>query len=214
MRNHGSVGLQRDPNDVQCGREIDRMFSHYVNIQYARVVVSKFDDEEYEPGIKLQPKLQATIEKKFPDIVRSIIHLYHYDIHNMQTRNNFEAQLSALRVSYLCKDFNLKTFRRKVFNLNRNREIARNILDLLVAVKNAATDILYRVLDDMTAAAESLKLKSVSTRNDHCRRVIKTMDELDELHVYAQTCIDEIYWAHSMKPTQQFKKSSWFALTN
>lgn len=220
MRNHGggAAGLQRDPNDVQCGREIDRMFGHYMNVEYAKLVIKCRESAEYEPGVSLRTKFQMTFERILPEVVRSMIHLQIYDIRNLQENVNIERQLSELRVAYLCNDFNLQSFRRRVFNLNRNVEINRNLLDLLVAVKNAATDILYRILDDMKDTASKLKLcpskYEIEKQNASYRRMIDTVKELDELHKYAETCVEEIYWSHSMKPVHQFRKASWFALTN
>jgi len=219
MRNHGggAAGLQRDPNDVQCGREIDRMFGHYMNVEYAKLVVKCRESAEYEPGVSLRTKFQMTFERTLREVVRSM-HLQLYDIRNLQDHVNIERQLSELRVAYLCNDFNLTSFRRRVFNLHRNVEINRNLLDLLVAVKNAATDILYRILNDMKETISKLKTNpskdEVAKQNADYRRMIDTVKELDELHKYAETCVEEIYWSHSMKPVHQFRKASWFALTN
>ena len=173
---------------------------------------------EYCPGVNLMVKFQSTFDRVVPEIIRSLIHLRHYDIREFQDASNVEPKVADLRVSYLCKDFNLQSFRRRVFNLHRSAEISRNVLDLLVAVQNAATDILYRVLDCINQSIARITpkpkpdAKDIASQDADYITILRTLEELDELHTYAQRCIEEIYWAHSMKPVHQFRKQSWFAL--
>lgn len=216
MRNRGAGGgggLQRDPHDVQCGREVDRAFISATNAQYARILVKCKDD-------MVRVSLHAFFEKQFPELARSLIHLRHYDIRHFQEEADTEQRGAALRVGYLCKDFNTMSFRRRVFNLNKTGEISRNILDLLVAVQNAAADILYRAHRQMTDLASYFerisRQENVQAINQvqAYRDILSTTSELTELHNYAQTCLEEVYWTHSASPAHSFKKSSWFALTN
>ncbi len=217
----GGVGLRRDPNDVQCGREIDRHFAYHINAQSSKIMTMCKHGAglgEYCPGVNLMVKFQSTFDRVVPEIIRSLIHLRHYDIREFQDASNVEPKVADLRVSYLCKDFNLQSFRRRVFNLHRSAEISRNVLDLLVAVQNAATDILYRVLDCINQSIARITpkpkpdAKDIASQDADYITILRTLEELDELHTYAQRCIEEIYWAHSMKPVHQFRKQSWFAL--
>jgi hypothetical protein len=216
MRNRGAGGgggLQRDPQDVQCGREVDRTFTYAMSAQYARLVI-KCKDET------VRASLQTFFEKQFPELARSLIHLRHYDIRHFQEEADTEQRGAALRVGYLCKDFNTTSFRRRVFNLNKTGEISRNIMDLLVAVQNAAADILYRAhkqMTDLTSYFDRICMREKVEPIDEMqayRAILSTLSELTELHNYAQTCLEEVYWTHSASPTHSFKKSSWFALTN
>jgi hypothetical protein len=98
-------------------------------------------------------------------------------------------------------------------------------MDLLVAVQNAAADILYRAqrqMTDLGSYFERVLFERVSKREkvqaidetQAYRDLLSTFSELTELHNYAQTCLEEVYWTHSTSPAHSFKKSSWFALTN
>jgi hypothetical protein len=212
MRNHGG-GLQRDPQDVQCGREVDRAFSYTMNAQYNRLIIRCKDEA-------VQASFHSFFEKQFPELARSLIHLRHYDIRHFQEEADTEQRGSVLRVGYLCKDFNTTSFRRRVFNLNKTGEISRNIMDLLVAVQNAAADIMYRAHKQMTdlgsyfeRVSKREKVEPIDETQAY-RDILSTFSELTELHNYAQTCLEEVYWTHSTSPSHTFKKSSWFALTN
>ena len=215
MRNRGAGGgggLQRDPQDVQCGREVDRAFTYTMSANYTRL--AKCKDET------VRESLDTFFQKQFPDLGRSLIHLRHYDIRHFQEEADTEQRGASLRVGFLCKDFSTTSFRRRVFNLNKTGEISRNIMDLLVAVQNAAADILYRAHKQMTdlgsyfeRVSKREKVHAIDETQAY-RDLLSTFSELTELHNYAQTCLEEVYWTHSTSPAHSFKKSSWFALTN
>ena len=215
MRNRGAGGgggLQRDPQDVQCGREVDRAFTYTMSANYTRL--AKCKDET------VRESLDTFFQKQFPDLGRSLIHLRHYDIRHFQEEADTEQRGASLRVGFLCKDFSTTSFRRRVFNLNKTGEISRNIMDLLVAVQNAAADILYRAQRQMTdlgsyfeRVSKREKVHAIDETQAY-RDLLSTFSELTELHNYAQTCLEEVYWTHSTSPAHSFKKSSWFALTN
>ena len=215
MRNRGAGGgggLQRDPQDVQCGREVDRAFTYTMSANYTRL--AKCKDET------VRESLDTFFQKQFPDLGRSLIHLRHYDIRHFQEEADTEQRGASLRVGFLCKDFSTTSFRRRVFNLNKTGEISRNIMDLLVAVQNAAADILYRAHKQMTdlgsyfeRVSKREKVHAIDETQAY-REILSTASELTELHNYAQTCLEEVYWTHSSSPAHTFNKSSWFALTN
>ena len=212
MRNRGE--LERDPQDVQCGREIDRGFIYQMSSKYAKLLVRC-------PSTEIQEKMQEVFDKKFPEIARSLLHLRLNDIPRFQTYADTEPRVAELRVAYLCKDFDMSSFRRRVFKLNQAGEVSRNILDLLVAVQNASTDILYRALDTMSDLVlrsdngKSCVKMSAEVKVGKYRDILHTMAELDELHKYATTCIDELYWTHSMSTgVNKYRFTSWFALSN
>ena len=207
MRTHGE--LERDPQDVQCGREIDRGFMYQTNLKYAKLLT--------RCPIEIRGQFETVFQKDFPEIARSLLHLRLNDIPTFQRNADIEARVSLLRVGYLCKDFDMQSLRRRVFKLHQTGEVSRNILDLLAAVQNASTDILYRALSEMTETAEFVSRLSF----DDCtgdklikyRSILETMGELNELHKYAETCLSEIYWTHSISTGHRFRPSTWFALT-
>ena len=204
MRTQGN--LDRDPQDVQCGREIDRGFIYQTNLKYAKLL-TKCPTEVRQP-------FETMFQKDFPEIARSLLHLRHNDIPIFQQRADIEASVTKLRVAYLCKDLDMPSFRRRLFKLHQAGEVSRNILGLLVTVQNASIDILYRVHSEMGQVCEFVSQGDVCAGEKlfKYRSIMETMGELNELHRYAATCLSEIYWTHSMRAGYSFRPSSWFAL--
>ena len=170
---------------------------------------------------EIRQPFESMFQTNFPEIARSLLHLRHNDIPVFQQRADIEARVSQLRVGYLCKDFDMASFRRRVFKLHQTGEVSRNILDLLVAVQNASIDILYRVQSEMGQVCEFIAQASspfdFEARTDDklrkYRGILETMGELNELHRYAETCLSEIYWTHSISAEYSFRPLSWFALS-
>ena len=102
-------------------------------------------------------------------------------------------------------------FRLRVFQICKNGEVDRQILELLIAMQNAATDILYRFLDTLsTMLSDTDQLPLTASKIDRAK---KQLLELSELRKYAQHCIFEIYSMNSKTAKHSFKKEYSFALT-
>ncbi len=206
MRSRGE--LERDPQDVQCGREIDRGFLYQVRLNYSKLLVRS-------PTEEIREKMHSVFEKEFPEIARSILHLRLNDIPRLQAQIDVEPRAAELRVGYLCKDFDMASFRRRVFKIYQTAEVSRNVLDLLAAVQNASTDILYRALDlmqNLVAQGDSGRTWLENEKVGKYCDLLNTMTELEELRNYAIGCIDEIYTSHSISTKRTF--GNWFALLN
>ena len=202
MRSRAGSDLVRDPADVQCGREIDWRFSNTVYSTFREIGLRRIiSDSEHE-------KLR-TVSKSWAD---SITHIRHHDIPIFRASAETREPLEQLRITYMMKQMTEPHFRLRVFQVHKNGDINRQILELLMAMQNAATDILYRFLDTLsTMLANKDQPQTTASKLDRAKNQLL---ELSELRKYAQDCITEIYSMNSKVARHSFKKEHSFALTN
>ena len=185
----GGAGIARDPADVQCGREIDWRFNNATYTAFrelGRLFKARTDEID-----QMRQAVSSWSE--------SIIHLRHHDIPAFRAGAEIMGPLESLRISYMLKQMTEAHFRLRVFQIHRTADVNRQILDLLVAMQNAATDILYRIHDTL-----------LTTRIDSIRELL---NEMDELRKYAKNCVSEIYAMNSKTAKHYFKREHSFALT-
>lgn len=192
----GAAAIVRDPADVQCGREIDWRFN---NSMYAAF-------RELSRQFKAQ-NVDFTELDQMRYIVsswsESIIHVRHHDIPAFRTGSESREPLESLRISYMMKQTTASHFRARIFQIHRNAAVNRQILDLMVAMQNAATDILYRIHDTVLSSMPNI-----------IEQVREQLNEMDELRKYAETCVSEIYSMNSKTAKHSFARKHSFALTN
>jgi hypothetical protein len=156
------------------------------------------------------------------DIMQSVIHMRLHDIPNFREGAEVRTRIEKLQVSFMCKDITEEQFRKRVFRLHQDSEISRQILDLLVAVQNAATDIMYRIRDTFG------KINSLSTPSsaqspinpnvqinqikEFYNKSISQMNELKELRAYASECMSDIYHTNSVNPKHRFSGENSFTI--
>jgi len=191
----GAAGanLVRDPADVQCGREIDWRFNNSIHAAFREINRTTF-------GTSMSAGLEQ-LRRTVANWSESIIHLRHHDIPAFRTSSETREPLENLRISYMMKQTTETHFRVRVFQIHRTADVNRQILDLLVAMQNAATDILYRIHDTLLLTA-------------NIDVVREQLNEMDELRKYAKSCVNEIYASHSKTVRHSFKREHSFALTD
>lgn len=192
----GGANLVRDPADVQCGREIDWRFNNAMYATFREL------SRQYKPYADITTEIDRLrhIVASWSD---SIIHLRNYDIPAFRTGAETGESLENLRISYMMKQTLAPQFRVRIFQIHRNAVVSRQILDLLIAMQNAATDILYRIHDTL-----------ISNMPDSIYRVQEQLNEMDELRKYAKNCVSEIYATNSKTAKHSFTRTHSFALTN
>jgi hypothetical protein len=205
MRNRAGAGggpaeiLIRDPADVQCGREIDWRFNNSVYDLF-RTISRTFTPQDSE------------IDQMRIAVIRwsdSIIHLRHHDVPHFRTASEIMGPLENLRISYMLKQITESHFRLRIFQIHRSADIHRQILDLLVAMQNAATDILYRIRDTLLTISKPNAASQINID-----RIREQLHEMDELREYAKKCIFEIYSMNGKAVKYAFIREHSFALTD
>jgi RNase P protein component len=96
-------------------------------------------------------------------------------------------------------------FRNRIFQIQRNANVSRQILDLLVAIQNAGTDIVFRMLDTFQNQKDASLIQSDIQSN---------INEFGELKKWAKQSIADIYSEHSKKIQKSFDRIDSFALSH
>jgi hypothetical protein len=200
MRSRNGGDLVRDPADVQCGREIDWRFNGSIHASL-RSLNQRCGKNANTP-IEIE-KYRSIISKW----CESIIHVRHHDIPLFRGETETDRTLEQLRISYMLKRTSEPHFRLRVFQVHRNAEVSRQILELMIAMQNAATDILYRIHDTVTDASNS-DVTVILTR------IETQLLEMTELRRYAIRCLADIYQASSKTAKYAFTRDFSFALSN
>ena len=190
MRQRGSVGgggggMARDPLDIQCGREVNWQITNILERECR----------------KLNCSHTRSAVNSAMNWANSLIHVRHHEIPAMQRAMEVQGDLQELRVQYMRKKITEDHFRKRIFQIQRDANVHRQILDLLVAVQNAGTDIVFRILD--TFQKKSLIPSDIRS----------TVDEFDELKKWANQSIADIYTENSKKIQKGFDRVDSFALT-
>ena len=185
---NGGIGLARDPLDIQCGRE--------VNWQTTTII----EEECYKH------KIGAT-RAVVVNWINSLIHVRHYDIPAMQRAMEVQGDLQELRVQYMRKKITEDHFRKRIFQIQRDSNVSRQILDLLAAVQNAGTDIVFRIIDTLRNQEKQKNSTFVQ------EQIESNVNEFKELKLWANQSIKDIYSENSKKIQKSFDRVDSFALT-
>jgi hypothetical protein len=190
MRSRGTGangGMARDPLDIQCGREVTWQVTNALNRECAKHRIAFADT------------------RSVMSWSNSLVHIRHDEI--PQTRQSMEIQddLQELRVQYMRKKITDAHFRNRIFQIQRDANVNRQILDLLVAVQNAGTDIVFRMLDTFQNQKDVSRIQSDIQSN---------INEFGLLKQWANHSIADIYSEHSKKIQKRFDRIDSFALSH
>lgn len=188
--NGGGGGMARDPLDIQCGRE--------VNWQTTTTI----EQECYKHKIGVTRSIVI-------NWINSLIHVRHHDIPAMQRAMEVQGDLQELRVQYMRKKITEDHFRKRIFQIQRDANVSRKTLDLLVAVQNAGTDIVFRIMDTLQKQEKQDKQKNTTTIQEQIQSYVS---EFGELKKWANQSIEDIYYENSKKVQKGFVRVDSFAL--
>lgn len=172
QRLHGT--LQREPGDVVCGREIN----HHMIL---------------DPLIL---SLRDTNRQAYINLQQLIININH--LKNVQLRNYLydaateQLEDRYLRMQYLRKFIDLKTFGSRIQQVNKKKEKKREIFQLLTMFVDTVTEIFFRVVHNLLA----------DTAKNIVQDAKNIVQEFASITKYANDCLLEI--AHTYKATPLF----------
>ena len=192
MRKRGSVGgggggMARDPLDVQCGREVNWQIANILERESRRITCTH----------------TAMCTRSAMNWANSLIHVRLHEIPAMQRAMEVQGDLQELRVQYMRKKITDSHFRKRIFQIQRDANVNRQILDLLVAVQNAGTDIVFRILDTFQNKKNASLIQSDIQSN---------VNEFVELKKWANQSIADIYSENSKKIQKGFDRIESFEL--
>ena len=126
----------RDPLDIQCGQEVDHRIIRYCQNINAGIISTVKSD-----AIKQMERAMNVLMQKIP-------HLQHWAIPRYQGTNLY-ARNQALRLQLLRQHITETEFKIKIQRSDKAESKKRDILNILVTYRDAATDITFRMHDKM-----------------------------------------------------------------
>jgi len=178
MRRHGT--LERDPNDIQCGRDI----THNTSITIRRKMESlEKDYSEHSKDIRL-------VSNKIIDICRRIIHLRNVSLPHY--RYDIDRTTQELRIKYMRNFITEEYFKIALQREYKKYEKYREITEVIQLCINTLTDIIYRLMDEHKKHFSSYEFI------DKLHNEI--INEIDEITKYADECFMKISKTYSSVP--------------
>jgi hypothetical protein len=189
--------MERNPNDILCGREIDNHFivqflrkiKNVFNIKWEIVYYNEYYPHELKHEVVLEynklPDINKTynnIYVRFGRILRSIIHIRDIDINgrfsNNRNDNDSETVKRELRIQFM--ENKIKEHEFKTNLLKRNKQIDKNnaFSTLLLMYANCITDILYRMHDNLSNNNINEYLTEVDELRKYVDIQLKTISKL------------------------------------
>lgn len=132
LRKNPNQQLNRNPLDVQCGRELDHVFIR-----------------------NLSRKLPVRYQEFFTNLCRNIIHIREVEMRNFQIdriRNNRDIRIKYMRNQITEEQFK-KTLQKREKDILKRTEIT----ELLQMLNNCATDIFYRLYSEDIVSISSYR---------------------------------------------------------
>ena len=173
-------GAPRVAGDVECGRDL----SHHTMDAIWQLIKTKHTDliDKNKTDYKGNYAFYLPPVNKLVEIVRNNIHNIRYEIH--QYRTDYVARNQDLRLQYLCNEISEEWFKLHIQRNDKKNRKNNEIAQVIQLSHTAATDIIYRILDD---------LKN-SEPNNHNLETLMT--EFDEIIRYCNEIFKDIGFAY------------------
>ena len=172
MRRNGT--LQRDPNDIVCGREI----THNTTINIRRHLTEK------ETILKKDVANIRKLSTYIVDICRKVIHIRHV----AQPHYNYNSDdiIQQLRIRYLRNFISEDDFKIALQRENKKSNKYREISEVITLLITTITDIIMNFIDE---------IKTVDWKHN-----LERMKEIEQIIDYADECFLKISRTYSSVP--------------
>ncbi len=161
-------GVTRDPLDIQCGQEIDHRI--VVNIQRTIEKITKVTCD----------KVQCEKICMVNQLMERILHLHNVTIPRYQMTDIY-LRNQGLRLMLLRRTITEAEFRTKIQRVDKAESKKRSVLNVLVTFRDAATDITFRMHDQVRAK----RFSTIEHLDDYYK-------EFMALKVYVDQCLRDI----------------------
>jgi hypothetical protein len=193
QRKNGTI--QRNPNDVECGRELDHnTYEQIKNIiehqghTNLKQIVDK--NEKYWCYTTRSYKTRTTKEIIYKDeindilrIIRSTIHNSHVEINNFQT--DYVQRNQDLRIQFLMNEIDEEEFKLIIQRNDKKNKKNTEVAQVIQLSNTAITDIIYRVKDHL----KNSQPNQYNLETFH--------QELEELRKYCNDIFKDIAFTYS-----------------
>ena len=158
----GEQPLERNPQEVLCGREIDRHFIYRLS------------------SLLNKKGPMQSIQEHVLDVCRFIIHINQVEI--PRYTNDGARENEKLRVNYMRNKIDETSFKKELHKKQKLHEKNKEICDLFVMFNHTTTDIIYRYQDALSKAI------SISQVDD----TFDIIEEIQPLVKYVNECFTSI----------------------
>lgn len=174
-------GAPRAAGDIECGREL----SHHTMDTIWQLIKNKHTDliDKTRTNFKGNYAFYLPAVDRLVDIIRHNIHNIRYEIHQYQT--DYVVRNQDLRVQYLCNEISEEWFKLQIQRNDKKNRKNNEIAQVIQLSHTAATDIVYRILDDLKK----------SEPNQH--NLDGLLTEFDEIIRYCNEIFKEVGFAYN-----------------
>jgi len=184
MRRMGG-NLQRNHNEVICGREINHTFM--------RTVMNEMNANR--------------IPKNKIDYIVNICRVVTHNRYDVLPRYQVDHVLNHqdLRVAYLRKYIDEDEFKIRLQRMEKKTNVKREIYDILNVVQNAVTDILYRFHDKIINMENTYELSDTDTKVE----LNAIINEILQIQKYANECLRDVAKTYGVTPKHFYSDLQW-----
>ena len=193
QRKNGTI--QRNPNDVECGRELDHntyeqiknIIEHQCHTNLKQIVDK---NEKYWCYTSRSYKTRITKEITYVDqinnvlrMIRSTIHNSHVEINNFQT--DYVQRNQDLRIQFMMNEIDEEEFKLIIQRNDKKNKKNTEVAQVIQLSNTALTDIIYRLKDHL----KNTQPNKYNLETFH--------QELDELRKYCNDIFKDIAFTYS-----------------
>jgi hypothetical protein len=195
LRTQNNKNIERNPNDILCGREIDNRFSgiflskiklHFnlpFVVKYNLIDITKnsmkiINDYNVLIKIKKEYKKYNNIYFIFENILISIGHINAIDIHGKFNNRINENDKISLRASFMEKEITDEEFKKDIYRRNKTFEKNNEFTTLLRMYINCLTDIFYRMYDNVSIENVDNYLTEINSLIEYVNKQLKIISKI------------------------------------
>ena len=191
MRRTGNVA-PRNPNEVQCGQELDNTFGMIIG-RLMRGWDEGMMDRNKMGKVNLRTNIEIErLEVHICELVRRLVHVRRNDIPQYERAVGDVNGNEGLRINYLRNRITKEEFQRDIQRVEKKNQKNMEILNVMRTIVTAGTDIMYRFRD-------ALSKPEYKTDLNYQRETFNIIKEFDAIVEYANECFEDISKTYNSK---------------
>ncbi len=193
LRKNNNGAIDRNPLDIQCGRNLDiRFISQFETL--VRFVKRKSNIAFNEKNDEKIQEFVINIEIINNYRIRSVNHILEIDIPRFNDFNRETYNLD-LRIKYINNEIDEERFKTQICSSEKKMEKNRELVNILTMYCHSSIDIIYRLYTNMFEFENSVKNKESTIKKID----ISIFDEYNNLILYANENLQRICNIYGIK---------------
>jgi hypothetical protein len=193
LRKNNNGAIDRNPLDIQCGRNLDyRFISQFETLvrfvkRNKAIAFNEKNDENIEEFVN-------NIEIINNNRIRSVNHILEIDIPKFNDFNRETYNLD-LRIKYINNEIDEERFKTQICSSEKKMEKNRELVNILTMYCHSSIDIIYRLYTNMHDFSNSVK-----NRESTIKKIdVSVLHEYNNLIQYANDNLQRICKIYSIK---------------